>query len=335
MTRPCFWQWLFYTLQITMLTNNSRNKRWNFICSYFGISTAGLGIVLISLIVHIIRHIPFKGHELRDIISDFPKLFLTGTIPVIFAMTVFLFICNLTTIRHEGFKKWHLLGTAFGCVCLIFNLLCRYTIFTEIIACYYICIFIGTVIMSYAAALNKPGHDKDYIIILGCYIGKQVNLLPLLRQRINRAIRFAWDQEIDTGKAACYVPTGGRGYDEIMSEGSAMELYLLSHSAEQYEILAEKKAVNTEENFIFSKKLMDNMKSDYKTVYVTTNYHVLRSGMIARKAGLNAEGLASDTKWDFWPNAFIREYIAILSMYRKSQLAAFALIIIYVIIRNS
>ena len=53
-----------------------------------------------------------------------------------------------------------------------------------------------------------------------------------------------------------------------------------------------------------------------KVCFTTTNYHVLRSGMLARRAGLDAEGLASSTKWYFWPNGLAREIVAIFSMYR-------------------
>ena len=135
-------------------------------------------------------------------------------------------------------------------------------------------------------------------------------------------MRFAWEQEIATGKPVCFVPSGGQGADEIMSEGSAMAMYLLSHSAEEYEILAEKESRNTYENFLFSKRLIDAHKKDAKVTFVTTNYHVLRSGMFAKKAGLNAEGVASDTKWYYWPNGFVREFIAILNMHRLPQMIA-------------
>ena len=73
---------------------------------------------------------------------------------------------------------------------------------------------------------------------------------------------------------------------------------------------------------MLSKKLIEEHKKDAKITFITTNYHVLRSGMLARQAGLNAEGLASDTKWYYWPNGFIREYIAILNMNKGAQAAA-------------
>ena len=102
-----------------------------------------------------------------------------------------------------------------------------------------------------------------------------------------------------------------------------MELYLLSHGAEDDEVFPEKKSVNTLENLQFSKKVADGIKPDAKFAFATTNYHIFRSGILAREAGLDAEGIASDTKWYFWPNGFVREFFAILSMHRKAH-AVFA-----------
>ena len=79
--------------------------------------------------------------------------------------------------------------------------------------------------------------------------------------------------------------------------------------------------MNTYENMVFSKRMIDAFKADAKVCFVTTNYHVLRSGMLAKKAGLDAEGLASHTKWYFWPNGLARELIAILSMHPLQELA--------------
>ena len=299
-------------------------KRWNFICSYGGITVVGTCIFVLCFVIYL-NICNMMGRTMSvGTVLEYPGAFLKGTMPLLILMTVFLLICSVYAIRKEGFRAIRLLGVAFGIICIIGSLLCRRFLFTALAACYYECIFFGTVILSYAAALNRPSFNNDYLIILGCYIGKKAKLLPLLRFRINRAMHFAWEQEIATGKPVIFVPSGGQGSDEVMSEGSAMELYLLSHSAEENEVLAEKESRNTYENFLFSKRLIEEHKKDARITYVTTNYHVLRSGMCAKKAGLCAEGLASDTRWYYWPNGFIREFIAILLMHRVPQIIAVA-----------
>lgn len=307
-----------------METSDTHLKRWNFICSFKGVTIVGACIFALFLAIYINVCVVMELPLTADLIAKYPAAFLKGTMPIVIIMTVFLMVCNITMVRREGFRPRYLLGTGFGITCIICNIVCRFLLLTALFACYYECIFFGTVILSYAAALNRPELNNDYVMILGCYIGKKAKLLPLLRFRVNRAMRFAWEQEIATGRPVVYVPSGGQGNDEIMSEGSAMEMYLISHSAEENEIITEKESRNTYENFMMSKKLMDEHKKDAKVTFVTTNYHVLRSGMLAKKAGLNAEGLASDTKWYYWPNGFIREFIAILCMNKTAQAAALA-----------
>ena len=249
------------------------------------------------------------------------------------ALTIFLAVSGVSLLRHEGFRPKNLFGTAAGIAWVAGNLFCLFLegwsplsqlirAFAVLAGCYLDFFLTGVILSGIMAAKHMPAYDKDFAVILGCSISKKGGLLPLLKGRTNRAIRFAWDQERATGKPVCYVPSGGQGPDEGISDGSAMEFYLLTHGAEQYEILPEKASANTYENMVCSKKIIDARNQKANVCFVTTNYHVLRSGILARKAGLHAEGLASSTKWYFWPNGFAREMTAILSMYPLQHLAA-------------
>ena len=42
--------------------------------------------------------------------------------------------------------------------------------------------------------------------------------------------------------------------------------------------------------------------------------------MITRELGIEAEGIGSKTKWYFWPNAFIREFIGLLASKWKQHI---------------
>lgn len=275
----------------------------------------------------------------------FPREFSYYAVFVIVLICILLGISNVALIRHEGFCLQNALsllvaGLYIGGTIAIYvgsDLLERYVftghdrllltlntvipLFLLILLCYLECILAGSAILGWRAARQIPKHDKDFVIILGCSIDKRGGLLPLLKGRVNRAVRFAWEQEIETGKAVHYVPSGGKGPNEIMSEGSAMELYLLTRGAEEYEVFPEKKSRNTWENLCFSKKIIDELKPDAKVAFATTNYHILRSGILARRAGLDAEGVAGDTKWYFWPNGFVREFFGILALNGKAHIA--------------
>ena len=82
----------------------------------------------------------------------------------------------------------------------------------------------------------------------------------------------------------------------------------------------EDRSVSTLENMTFSKQVIDGVKPEAKVAFATTNYHVFRSGIYAIQAGIDADGIGSRTKWYFWPNAFVREFIALLSTKIKNHI---------------
>lgn len=235
---------------------------------------------------------------------------------------------NVSLVKHEGFGYKRILGIPIVIVGIISLFSYKIPIICQIL-CFLNCMTISYFQMCYFATKRKPDYDRDFVIILGCSISKSGSLLPLLKSRTNKAIHFAWDQEIAGGHSVKYIPSGGKGADEIISEGSAIEMYLISHGAENYEVYGEKKSRNTYENMLFSKKIIDSMVLDMKSpkvAFATTNYHVFRSGILAMKAGLDAEGLSSDTKWYFWPDALVREYIAFMKMFLKENIIVFAVL---------
>ena len=68
----------------------------------------------------------------------------------------------------------------------------------------------------------------------------------------------------------------------------------------------------------FSKEKIDKINRNAKVSFSTTNYHVFRSGVIAYEQGIDCEGIGSKTKWYFYSNALIREFIANLA-YEKNK----------------
>ena len=145
------------------------------------------------------------------------------------------------------------------------------------------------------ASHRKSSFDQDYILILGCAIRKDGSLYPLIRGRADRAIAFYKKQKETTGHAPILLPSGGQGSDECMAEGEAVRRYLLEQGIPESDILAETESANTLQNMQFSKKIIDQNHKDAKVLFVTTNYHVFRSGILANDAGLHAEGIASKT----------------------------------------
>ena len=70
-------------------------------------------------------------------------------------------------------------------------------------------------------------------------IGKDGNLPPLLKGRVDKAIEFANKQYEITKKKIVYVPSGGKGNDEIMAEAEAIKKYLLEKGIKENQIIIE------------------------------------------------------------------------------------------------
>ena len=69
----------------------------------------------------------------------------------------------------------------------------------------------------------------------------------------------------------------------------------------------------------FSKALIPAGDPAPKTAFSTANYHVFRAGIKARQVKLRAQGMGSRTRWYFWPNAAVREFVGLITQHRGKQ----------------
>lgn len=286
----------------------------------------------------------------------FSSLFSIILLPILFIISILLIISNITLMKKEGISFKNMLGVFFSIFfCLapflpdvIYDKLTKLQIiniynlnspgpyiymffesFIYISIAYIEFILIGTIILGIKSALHKPMYNKDYIIILGCKIKSNGTLTPLLKGRVDRALKFRNNQLNKTGKDLIFIPSGGKGSDEVISEGEAIKNYLIEKGIKEEKIIVENKSKNTYENIKFSNKLI---KKGSNVAYSTTNYHVLRAGLIATEQSLLFEGMGSNTKSYFWINAFIREFIGTLYSEKKKHIIIFLFIILLLVI---
>lgn len=137
-------------------------------------------------------------------------------------------------------------------------------------------------------------------------------------------------QKNETGKELVFIPSWGKGSDEVISEEVAIKNYLVEKGINENQILVEDKSKNTYENIKNSYKLIN--KSDVNIAYSTTGYHAFRAGIIATKLNKKVEGIGSKTKPYFYINAFIREFIATLYSEKKKHILIFLLILVICLI---
>ena len=199
----------------------------------------------------------------------------------------------------------------------------------------YFIIYFGVVLILFFIAtafygLIPVSLDKDFVIVLGAGLLPDGGISPLLQKRLDRAIRFFRHQTERAQKRSCrLIVSGGKGVDEPFSEAYAMKRYLVEKGIPEEMILEEDKSVNTYQNFLYSKGMMDAHKEGYKCLFITNNFHVVRSGLYARRVGLETDGLGAWTPLYFLPYAFLREFIAVVFMQIKWHTLLLALVLLF------
>jgi uncharacterized SAM-binding protein YcdF (DUF218 family) len=69
----------------------------------------------------------------------------------------------------------------------------------------------------------------------------------------------------------------------------------------------------------FSKEKIWAVDPNGKVAFSTTNYHVFRGGLCARRVKMRAVGMGAKTRWYFWPNAAVREFVGLLTAHKLKQ----------------
>lgn len=150
-------------------------------------------------------------------------------------------------------------------------------------------------------------YDEDAVVVLGAAVhGRELS--RTLASRLDVALAYR-----ERNPGALVVVSGGQGPQEDLPEGHAMQAYLLAHGVPADRIVVEDQAASTEENFAFSKQLLDaRLAPGYRVAFVTDEFHVYRAGRIAAAAGLPATHVSSRTPWYFWGANFLREDVVVV-----------------------
>jgi len=246
----------------------------------------------------------------------------------------FLFLNARAVLKREGRTLAHCLPLIFAALLVAFMIAVRVVDAVELPAAVKIlvdwvkwialCYFVHVteyIVATILCNLSRPRKDQDYIIVHGAALAHG-EVSPLLAKRVDKAIDFYRKQE----KAAPppkLILSGGKGSDESRSEAEAMAAYAMQKGIPQSDILLEDRSVNTLENMRFSKQIMetDSNGKPYRAIYATSAYHLLRTGIYARRAGLRISGIGAKTAFYYIPSALLREYIAYIVLYRKWNIA--------------
>ena len=143
----------------------------------------------------------------------------------------------------------------------------------------------------------------DALLILGCRV-KGDTAEPTLRLRAESAAAY-----LMAHPTVLAVPCGGIVHDDqTKSEAAAIKEILLANGVAEDRILLEDRSKTTVENFINAKALLAAKGVPTNNLaFLSSEFHLLRAGLIGRIAGVPAKSLPAPSPKDLRLKNYLRE----------------------------
>jgi len=167
----------------------------------------------------------------------------------------------------------------------------------------------------------------DFVVVLGAGLQDGDRVPPLLASRLERARRVYQTLSVRRKTSPVLIVSGGQGSDERVSEAEAMARYLIGRGVPEDHVVREDQSRTTEENLTFSQAIMERSRPGYRCIIVTSNYHVFRAAIVARRLGVNGQVTGARTAGYYWPSAMLREFAAVFLSYKTVNFGICALIV--------
>lgn len=149
----------------------------------------------------------------------------------------------------------------------------------------------------------SAGEETDAVIVLGAQVYQDGSLSPQLELRMEAALE-AYRQN-----PRLIVTCGAQGGNEPAAEGEVMRAWLIAHGAAPGDVVAETNSYNTQQNLENARALLpENVR---RVTIITSDYHLPRAMAIAQDLGLEAEGIGSPCKPEYWLKNHAREVLAL------------------------
>jgi uncharacterized SAM-binding protein YcdF (DUF218 family) len=284
------------------------------------------------------------AHRLADTsgtmarLLDFGLAALVAFGPVLVAG--YLVLNGITMVRREGFRPANLLSLlvglgVFGLIGLmIATLLARSPDLTVSVAVtvllsgYISFLLVSYVIYAFVYGRITRLRRADFVVVLGSGLRDGNRVPPLLAGRLDRGLRAYQALTRRHKTSPVVIVSGGKGTDERISEAEAMARYLIERGLPGDHVVREDRSRTTEENLTFSQAIMQQSRPGYRCIIVTSNYHVFRAAIIARRLGVNGQVTGARTAGYYWPTATLREFAAVFLSYKLINSAICVLIVV-------
>lgn len=170
----------------------------------------------------------------------------------------------------------------------------------------------------------------DYVIVLGAGV-RDDGLSKTLKLRLDKAAEYAAENP-----ESVLVLSGAQGAGEPVAEAQAMQAYLSEQGITEEQMILEDRSYSTLENIVYSRLLIEADREAKKAQWqkertgnvfpamqvadkpvrigiITSNFHLYRARMIARKQGLtDVRGIASESDRILFVHFCLRDSLAIL-----------------------
>ena len=160
----------------------------------------------------------------------------------------------------------------------------------------------------YIIGEQNTAEPADVIIVLGAGLREDGRPGPALIRRTRHAAAL-WQE----GIAPLVLCTGGQSEYYPRTEAAACREILLAAGLPDEAILTEERSRSTEENAIYSKRLLDALSLS-RLVLVSDSYHMLRARWLFGMQGIDAYANPAPTSRIrdplVYPYSLIREFIA-------------------------
>lgn len=164
----------------------------------------------------------------------------------------------------------------------------------------------------FKASLGNTFSAPDVLLILGCRV-KGDTPEETLQMRINRAAEYLKDN-----KNVVAIACGGIVHpDQTKSEAQAIYESLVENGVEGERIILEDKSTTTKENFLNAKKIIDSMGENLTVALLSSEFHLLRASMLAKKCGLDVTTIAAPSPQNLRTKNYIRELICFPELLKK------------------
>ncbi len=164
----------------------------------------------------------------------------------------------------------------------------------------------------FRASLGNTFTAPDVLLILGCRVRGETPE-ETLQMRINKAAEYLKDN-----KNVVAIACGGVVHDDqTKSEAQAIFEGLVNLGVEKERIILEDKSTTTKENFLNAKKIIEGMGENLSVAMLSSEFHLMRAGLLAKKCGLNVTTIAAPSPKDLRTKNYIRELICLPELLKK------------------